>query len=185
MRVIAGTAGGRRLVAPKGRATRPTADRVREAVFSSLQPMLPGARVLDLFAGSGALAIEALSRGAAAATLVESARRALAAIHTNLDTAGVADRATVVEAPLPGALSRCDGPVDLLLADPPYDLDRDVLAVVLDRAVALLAAGGEVRLEQATRAEAPPWPDALIPGRVRHYGDTAIHEAVGRESTPP
>lgn len=178
MRVIAGTAGGRRLVTPKGRATRPTADRVREAVFSSLQPLLPGARVLDLFAGSGALAVEALSRGAAAATLVESARPALAAIRTNLETAGVADRATVVAAALPGALSRCEGPFDLVLADPPYDLEPDVLGVVLDRVVVLLAPGAEVRLEQATRAGAPPWPDALIPGRSRHYGDTTIHEAM-------
>lgn len=183
MRVIAGTAGGRRLVTPKGRATRPTADRVREAVFSSLQPALPGARVLDLFAGSGALAIEALSRGAAAATLVESARPAVAAIRTNLETAGVADRATVVAAALPGALARCEGPFDLLLADPPYDLDREVLGEVLDRATALLAAGAEVRLEQPTRAGDPPWPEGLIAGRVRHYGDTAIHEAVGRETT--
>lgn len=177
MRVIAGTAGGRRLVAPKGRTTRPTADRVREAVFASLQPVLADARVLDLFAGSGAMAIEALSRGAATATLVESGRRALEAIRTNLDTAGVADRATVVAATLPGALARCGGPFDLVLVDPPYDLDRDVLADVLDRVVPLLAPGADLRIEQATRAGVPPWPDRLIPGRVRHYGDTAIHEA--------
>ena len=184
MRVIAGSAGGRRLVTPKGRATRPTADRVREALFSSLQPGLPGARVLDLFAGSGALAIEALSRGAVTATLVESARPALDAIRANLDTAGVADRATVVAATLPAALARCAGPFDLLLADPPYDLDREVLAAVLEGTVALLAPGARVRLEQDRRATTPPWPDALLPGRVRHYGDTSIHEAVGRETTP-
>lgn len=177
MRVIAGTAGGRRLVAPKGRATRPTADRVREALFSSLQPHLPGARVLDLFAGSGALAVEALSRGAAAATLVETARPALVAIRHNLEVAEVADRATVVAAALPGALVRCEGPFDLVLADPPYALDRDVLAVVLERVVTRLAPDAAVRVEQATRAGAPPWPEALLPGRARHYGDTTIHEA--------
>ncbi|MBW3550522.1 MAG: protein translocase subunit SecD [Proteobacteria bacterium] len=96
-----------------------------------VQPRLPGARVLDLFAGSGALAIEALSRGAAHATLVERARPALAAIRTNLDTAGVADRVTVVAAELPGALARVDGPFDLVLLDPPYTLARPALADVL------------------------------------------------------
>ena len=177
MRVIAGTSGGRRLVAPKGRATRPTADRVREALFSSLQPRVRDARVLDLFAGSGALAIEALSRGAAAATLVESSRHALIAIRANLATADVAERATVVAATLPGALDRCEGPFDLVLVDPPYDLDREVLATVLDALVAVLAPGADVRLEQATRADPPAWPDALRPGRPRGYGDTTIHPA--------
>lgn len=184
MRVIAGTAGGRRLVAPKGQRTRPTADRVREALFSSLQPRLPGARVLDLFAGSGALAIEALSRGAAAATLVEHARPALAAIDTNLDTAGVSDRATVVTTPLPGALRELVGPYDVVLLDPPYDLDRALLATVLDEVALLCAPDATVRLEQATRAGAPPWPDTLLPGRTRRYGDTTIHEAAPAPATP-
>ncbi len=177
MRVIAGTAGGRRLVAPRGDRTRPTPDRVREALFSSLQPRLAEARVLDLFAGSGALAIEALSRGAAEATLVERARPALDAIRTNLDTAGVADRATVVAAELPGALARVDGPFDLVLLDPPYGLARGVLAEVLDAVVAVCAPEAAIRLEQATRAGAPPWPHTVLAGRTRRYGDTTIHEA--------
>lgn len=177
MRVIAGTAGGRRLVAPKGDRTRPTADRVREALFSSLQPRLPGARVLDLFAGSGALAIEALSRGAAHATLVERARPALAAIRSNLDTAGVADRATVVASELPGALTKVEGPFDLVLLDPPYALAEHVLADVLAALPGLCAPDVAIRLERATRAGAPPWPDGVRPGRVRRYGDTTIHEA--------
>jgi 16S rRNA (guanine966-N2)-methyltransferase len=177
VRVIAGTAGGRRLVTPKGDRTRPTADRVRESLFSSLQPRLPGARVLDLFAGSGALAVEALSRGAAHATLVERARPALAAIRANLETAGVEDRATVVAADLPGALARVDGPFDLVFLDPPYALDRDVLEAVLARLADLCAPDTAVRLEQATRAGVPPWPDTLLPGRTRRYGDTSIHEA--------
>lgn len=188
MRVIAGTAGGRRLVVPKGDRTRPTADRVRESLFSSLQPRLPGARVLDLFAGSGALAIEALSRGAAHATLVERARPALAAIRTNLDTAGVADRATIVAAELPGALARVEGPFDLVLLDPPYTLARHVLADVLDALPDLCAPDAAIRLEQATRAGAPPWPDTLLPGRARRYGDTTIHEASlesGRPAVAP
>ncbi len=177
MRVIAGTAGGRRLVAPKGERTRPTADRVREALFSSLQPRLPGARVLDLFAGSGALAVEALSRGAAHATLVERARPALSAIDRNLQIAGVADRAEVVAGELPAALDRVAPAFDVVLLDPPYDLARHVLAAVLAGVVDLCAPGATVRLEQATRAGAPPWPATLLPGRSRRYGDTTIHEA--------
>lgn len=182
MRVIAGTAGGRRLVVPRGDRTRPTADRVREAVFSSLQPRLPGARVLNLFAGSGALAIEALSRGADHATLVERARPALDAIRRNLDAAGVADRAVVVSADLPGALDRVEGPFDVVFLDPPYGLDRDVLAVVLERLHAHCAPDAAIRLEQATRAGEPPWPEDLLPGRTRRYGDTSIHEASPKDS---
>ena len=182
MRVIAGTAGGRRLVTPKGDRTRPTADRVREALFSSLQPRLSGARVLDLFAGSGALAVEALSRGAAHATLVERARPAVAAIERNLAIADVAARAEVVVGDLPGALDRVAGTFDVVLLDPPYALDRHVLAAVLDRVVAHCAPDATVRLEQATRAGAPPWPDTLLPGRARRYGDTTIHEAAPASS---
>lgn len=186
MRVIAGTAGGRRLVTPAGDRTRPTADRVREALFSSLERRLPGARVLDLFAGSGAMAIEALSRGAAHATLVEHARPALAAIRTNLDRVGLADRATVVAARLPGALARVEGPFDVVLLDPPYDLDAEVLAAVLEAFVDLCAPDAAVRLERATRADVPPWPVALLPGRTRRYGGTTIHEATPRpdEASP-
>jgi 16S rRNA (guanine966-N2)-methyltransferase len=177
MRVIAGTARGRRLTAPRGSRTRPTSDRVREAVFSSLQPRLPDAAILDLFAGSGAMAIEALSRGAASAVLVEDNRAALAAIDVNLDTAGVGPRATVVAASLPGAMARLVGPFDIVFLDPPYDLDRDVLTDVLARLSPLLAPDAVIRLEQSNRSGDPPWPDTLLPGRRRRYGDTAIHEA--------
>jgi 16S rRNA (guanine966-N2)-methyltransferase len=99
VRVIAGSARGRPLKAPPGSTTRPTSDRVREALFSALGGAVPGTAVLDLYAGSGALGIEALSRGAACAVLVERDRRAARTIAENLDRAGVADRATVVRAP--------------------------------------------------------------------------------------
>ena len=119
MRVVAGIARGRRLVAPKGEATRPTSDFVREAIFNSLVAHvdLAGATVLDLFAGTGALGIEALSRGAAAATFVESGRHALASIRANLAATGFDEVATVVagdatKVPLPA--------VDVAFADPPY-----------------------------------------------------------------
>jgi 16S rRNA (guanine966-N2)-methyltransferase len=121
LRVVAGTHRGRRLEAPPGRSTRPTSDRVREALFSILGPAaLQQAHVLDLFAGSGALGIEALSRGAAAATFVESDARAVATIRRNLDALGLTDAHVHhgdVSAWLPTAER---GPYDLVFADPPY-----------------------------------------------------------------
>ncbi|MDQ1424148.1 MAG: hypothetical protein QOD72_1646, partial [Acidimicrobiaceae bacterium] len=121
MRVVAGSARGRRLVAPEGRDTRPTGDRVRQAVFNALTSLdaVVDARVLDLYAGSGALGIEALSRGAAHATFVERSSVALAAIRANLDTTGLGGRATVVQADALSWLPARDA-VDLALVDPPY-----------------------------------------------------------------
>src|SRR5680860_1409851 len=121
MRVVAGAAKGRRLVAPKGDDVRPTADRAKEALFASLQPLLAGARVLDLFAGSGALGLEALSRGAATVTFVERDRRALEAIAGNIAAVGLSG-AEVVAHPVTRALGMelPGAPFDLVLADPPY-----------------------------------------------------------------
>ncbi len=127
MRVVAGTARGRRLLAPDGRETRPTADRVREATFNALGSLdaIDGAVVVDLFAGSGALGIEALSRGAAHCTFVEQHRDAVAVIRQNLASTGLADRATVVTAEVAGWLAArsdrgADRGIDLALVDPPY-----------------------------------------------------------------
>ena len=128
MRVVSGELGGRRLVTPAGAATRPTSDRVREATFNALDSSgdIDGAVVLDLFAGSGALGIEALSRGAARVTFVERDRAALDALRTNLDSFGIgADRAEVVVGDglaLVGS-GRLDGPWDVALLDPPYAFD--------------------------------------------------------------
>jgi 16S rRNA (guanine966-N2)-methyltransferase len=118
VRVVAGRLGGRRINAPRGRATRPTSDRVREALFSLLGPV-EGASVLDLFAGSGALGIEALSRGAAAVDFVETDARAVAAIRANLDALGL-ERARVHRRDALGYLRAGAGPYDLIFADPPY-----------------------------------------------------------------
>ena len=132
MRVVGGTARGRTLVAPAGRRTRPTADRVREAVFNALwsRGALDGARVVDLFAGSGALGIEALSRGAVHATFVDSDRAARAAVVRNLDACGFTDRADVVPAPVERFLDMLAQPFDVAFCDPPYAFDGwpDVLA---------------------------------------------------------
>ena len=125
MRVVAGELGGRKLVTPAGLGTRPTTDKVRQAVFNSLDAagLLDGAVCVDLFAGSGALGIEAISRGAANCTFVERDRAALDALRTNLAALGIADRASVVVA---DALSWVRGapPVDIALIDPPYTFDR-------------------------------------------------------------
>ena len=117
MRVVAGEHRGRRLAAPRGSGTRPTADRVREAIFSILGPV-EGLRVLDLFAGSGALGIEALSRGAASAVFVDRDRRAVAAVRANLSSLGI--EASVVEREVAAYLRAGPGPFDLVFADPPY-----------------------------------------------------------------
>lgn len=181
MRVIAGRAKGHPLRAPEGRRTRPTADRVKEALFSSLQPRLPGARVLDLYAGSGALAIEALSRGADAAVLVERNRRALEALRDNLAVCGLADGAGVVADDVTAVLRRgpepLGGPFDLVVADPPYDIDDPELATVLELLPGVVAAGARITLETDRQRSEPDWPAPLTPGRPRRYGDTALHTA--------
>ena len=124
MRIVAGSARGRRLVVPAGDRTRPTTDRVREATFNALYSMdaIDGASFCDLFAGSGALGLEALSRGAASVVFVERDKAALEALRANIDTLGFGDQATVVAADSMRWLQNAD-PVDVLLADPPYEFD--------------------------------------------------------------
>ena len=187
MRVVAGKFGGRRLRAVPGRETRPTSDRVREALFSIVGDRVVGARVLDLFAGTGALAIEALSRGAASAVLVEQAPQAVAVIRGNLEALGLERLATVrrtrVETYLRG---QRDGPFDLVFLDPPYAIGVGLLAGLLARlAQGRLAPGALVALESSWRAEPPPWPPGMVPEEPRRYGDTALHLAGFRPEPPP
>jgi 16S rRNA (guanine966-N2)-methyltransferase len=173
VRVIAGQYGGRRLVAPRGLATRPTTDRVREALFSALD-RVDGARVLDLYAGTGALGIEALSRGAASAVFVESARPAVAALRQNLEALGLTAAARVLAEPVARAVPKlaATSPFDLVFADPPYD-DVDAALAALEALVPSLAPGARVVLEHASRR--PPRPSAaLVSLRTRTYGDTAL-----------
>ncbi len=177
MRIVAGTHRGRRIAAPAGTATRPTADRVREALFSILGP-IEGVDVLDLFAGSGALGLEALSRGAASATLVERARPALACIRANVATLGVDDRARVVAGDWRAALAaeRAAGRVfGLCLCDPPYSLTDRVVAQLGALLEPLVVAPGIVVIEHSA-ARPPPEPSGLeIVSRTdRTYGDTAL-----------
>ena len=180
---MAGTAGGRRLkVPPKG--TRPTSERVREALFNALETAgeVDGAHVLDLYAGSGALGLEALSRGAADALFVEADRRAVDVLRGNVAALGLGGTVragqveAVVAAPAPS-------PFDLVLADPPYAVDAAALGMVLTA----LAAGGWlgpsalVVIERAARDGAPAWPAGFEPTREKKYGDTAVFWA---EHTP-
>lgn len=179
MRVIAGTARGRRLKAPPGAATRPTSDRVREALFSSLAAHVPGARVLDLYSGSGALGIEALSRGAASAVLVERDARAAAVIAANLERTGLDGGATVLRTTAASASEApTDGPFDLVLVDPPYaEPLADVYGLLSSlRDAGGLAPGAWIVIERDKREaglDAPP-PPFLVLDRRREYGDTML-----------
>jgi 16S rRNA (guanine966-N2)-methyltransferase len=180
MRITGGTLRSRALKAPKGLATRPTTDRVREALFGILVSAgaVEGARVLDLYAGTGALALEALSRGASTAVLVEAALEALAALHANVSALGVGDRAQIVSGHVEHAMRRAAlaGPFDLVFADPPWAIvDAGRPAAVLSELAQRggIAAEGRVVLEHSVRS--PPLDvDGLVRLDTRRYGDTAL-----------
>jgi 16S rRNA (guanine966-N2)-methyltransferase len=180
MRITGGSLRSRALKAPRGQATRPTTDRVREALFGILTSagVVEGARVLDLYAGTGALALEALSRGAESAFLVESAREALAALRANVISLGLEDRARVVAGDVAHALRRVpeEEAFDLVFADPPWALvDAGTPAAVLsDLALhGRIATEGRVVLEHSARTQ-PPDIDGLVRLDSRRYGDTAL-----------
>ena len=175
-RIVAGSAGGRTLqVPPKG--TRPTSDRVREALFSRLEHLgaLSGTRVLDLYAGSGALGLEAASRGAAVVTLVESARVAADVCRRNVATLGFADAVTVAVERVERFVARpVVAPWDLVLVDPPYDVPDDELAAVLGDVAGALSADAVLVVERSTRSPEPAWPAGLERIDERTYGETRV-----------
>ena len=175
---MAGTAGGRRIEVPPA-GTRPTSQRVREALFSALETVvdLRGALVLDLYAGSGALGFEALSRGAAVATFVESGRRAVEVLRRNaaaLDLPGADIRHGSVPSVLAAAPAR---PYDVVFVDPPYAVTDADLAGVLTAVLRWTEPGARVVVERAARGCAPDWPVGFEPLRSKKYGDTALHWA--------
>jgi 16S rRNA (guanine966-N2)-methyltransferase len=181
-RIIAGTAGGRRIETPKGSDTRPTSDRVREALFGALQArgVLHGAAVLDLFAGSGALGLEAASRGAASVVLVDSTRAAVEVARRNAAALGLPG-VRVVHAPVLRYLGGAGASVDLALLDPPYSVDEETLARVLTALDAgHLAPGAVVVVERSARSPQPRWPAGWTAADVRRYGDTAVWTALAR-----
>ncbi|EWT00152.1 methyltransferase [Intrasporangium oryzae NRRL B-24470] len=186
-RIISGVAGGRRLQTPPGSSTRPTSDRVREALFSRLEhrELLHGTHVLDLYAGSGALGLEAASRGAASVLLVESHRAATKVIRANIALVGVPDVRVLTEtveralaAGPPGGI-----PMDLVLLDPPYDVSEEALAGVLAALVDRdwLAPEAFVVVERSTRSPQPTWPEGLELSGEKRYGETTMWFA---EPTP-
>lgn len=194
-RVIAGEAGGRRLAVPGGRETRPTSDRAREGLFatiSSITGSLAGARVLDLYAGSGAVGLEALSRGAGHVLLVEAAARAGRVIKENIATLGFSGAEVIVDrvervltrGPLaPGGTSG-DARYDVVFADPPYAVDGAELSAMLtalaDRA--WLAPGALVIVERATRSGPVHWPAGYVQDRARRYGEATFWYGLAAET---
>ena len=179
-RIVAGSAGGRRLAVPP-RGTRPTTDRVREALFNVLAARLDfdGLRVLDLYAGSGALGLEALSRGADSLLLVDNDRRAAEVIARNIDTVGLPG-ATVRRAPVTAVLAAPPvTPVDLVLVDPPYDVSTeevDALLASLQRN-GWVVQGGVVVVERPASSRRLTWPDGWRTWPERRYGDTRLEAA--------
>ena len=178
MRVIAGTAKGVRL-GPVPRGVRPVSDMAREGVFSSLAAEVPGTHVLDLYAGTGAMAIEALSRGAEHATLVERDRAALAAIRDNLARARLGEVAEIVPSDVPTFLTRDDNPLegfDLVFADPPYAMDPDGLngLVAAIGSAGLSGHAWRVVLTRPKRSSTPVIPLHWLVARRLSYGDTLV-----------
>jgi 16S rRNA (guanine966-N2)-methyltransferase len=185
-RIIGGSAGGRRIKAPTGDNTRPTSDRVREALFSAIDASVgsvTGLRFLDLYAGSGAVGLEAMSRGAGVVTCVEHDRRTAALVRDNARTLGFP--VEVVAAPVARCLAQLPrAPYDLVFLDPPYALDvADVQAdLVALRDNGWLTGGALVVVERSSRGPAISWPDGYVHGRERKYGETTLwygHAASG------
>lgn len=180
MRIVAGSVGGRKIEVPP-RGTRPTRERVRESLFSALESALDlsGVRVLDLYAGSGALGLEALSRGAAQATFVESDRRAARLLGRNAERLGLADVRIEQRTVAAALAARPREPYDLVLIDPPYAVD----SAQLNDEYGLLVANGwtapdsMVIVERPVQSDEPRWPEPLRASRSKNYGDTVVYWA--------
>ncbi len=179
-RIIAGSVGGRRLAVVPGRGTRPTSDRAREGLFATVEAVvggLAGAAVLDLYAGSGAVGLEALSRGASDVLFVEGDGRAAQVIRANIAALGLTG-ARVINAAVARVLAAgpaAERPRDFVFADPPYRVDDDEIRGMLTALLAgWLVPGALVALERATRSGAPTWPAGYEPDRSRRYGEATV-----------
>ena len=191
MRIIAGEFKGRHLTAPAGLQTRPTSDRVREALFSILEArgVVRGASVLDPYAGTGALALEALSRGAAHTTLIERSKSAMKVLTRNVEGLAASDRVTMIHGDAGRVLSRAPAPgapFSLLLLDPPYTMGFDHTRALLEEPLAvegILDPGAVVVWEhRGNEGVVPAWPEVFLAEEPRLYGDTAISIATFRSS---
>ena len=175
MRIVAGAFGGRRLNTPRGLKIRPTSDRVREAIFSIIAPHLAEARVLDLFAGTGALGLEALSRGAAHVVFVDENPGAIRLIRANAALCGAGGRATVVEAPVERALRRMstiETSFDLVFLDPPYG--QGLVEKTFPHLTEVTHSGTLAVAEHHVKDILPDAVGAWMKSRERRYGDTAV-----------
>lgn len=177
-RIIAGALKGRRLTTPSGDRTRPTSDRVREALFNSLAPGgdLEGLGFADLYAGSGAVGIEAISRGADHALFVESHPLTAKLLRRNIADLDVAG-AHVISAPVEKVLATApDEPYDIVFADPPYAMTDQAIAAMLEALIEhdWLAPDADVVVERAGRDAGVPWPEKIAEDRIRRYGTTAL-----------
>lgn len=181
-RIITGQVAGRRLAPVKGEQTRPTTDRVKEALFSRLESwdVIAGARVLDLFAGSGALGLEAASRGAATVTFVDKSPVAFAALSTNVD-ALAPDLQTTLSRHRQSAATFLSGVqpevFDLVLVDPPYDFTDEQINELLPAIARALAPDGVIMIERGKRSTQPAWPEPLSGLKPRNYGETVLYFA--------
>jgi 16S rRNA (guanine966-N2)-methyltransferase len=179
-RIVAGTLGGRRLSVPAGERTRPTADRVREALFSTLGTLadLAGARIADLYAGSGAVGLEALSRGAAHALLVEADPKVARVLRANIEALGAAPAARLVTGKVAQVLAAGPGgaPYDVVFADPPYAMPDPEITTMLAALVdgGWLAADAVVAVERSSRGGPVAWVPGLTAERSRRYGETTL-----------
>jgi 16S rRNA (guanine966-N2)-methyltransferase len=188
-RIIGGSAGGRRIDTPRGQHTRPTTDRVREALFSAVESWcgsLTGLRFLDLYAGSGAVGLEARSRGAGVVTLVEQDRRTAGVITRNVRTLGLT-KVEVLAASVSSTLARTPvAPYDVVFLDPPYPTPNDEVEADLQALVdrGWLAGGGLVVLERSARGEPAAWPSAIEGARDRTYGETLLRYGHARQPVP-
>jgi 16S rRNA (guanine966-N2)-methyltransferase len=179
-RIVAGVLGGRRLQTPPGRGTRPSSERVREALFAALEAMteVNGCRFADLYAGSGAVGLEAASRGAAAVLFVEADPRAARVVRANIAALDLAERCRVQVARLPGALAAGpEGePYDVVFADPPYEVPNEEIGELLRGLVAYgwLADGAVVVVERSVRSGPPPTVEEITLHRSRRYGESVL-----------
>ena len=168
MRVITGIARGRRLVAPEGMEVRPTADKVKEAVFSAIQFQIDGAEVLDLFAGSGQMGIEALSRGAKHSVFIDSSNKALRCVHENLRNTGFEKCSDVISRDSYDYIKLTAHTFDIIILDPPYRHSH--IHNILPFAAKKLRDGGCIICEYESEAEEPSAPDGMVLRKTYHYG---------------
>jgi 16S rRNA (guanine(966)-N(2))-methyltransferase RsmD len=177
MRVIAGLHRGRRLRGPRGQAIRPTSDRVKEALFSILGERIMGARVLDLYAGTGSIGIEALSRGATHVTFVEDDRDALRLVQSNLRQCGLEQSAHICACQVSQFFRRgteWSGPYDIVFCDPPYHLTPELITLAMEWHAGWLAEDAVVILEHGRKADIPSKLGPLSQVKRYDYGDTAL-----------